>query len=384
MRSAIKLALGLLAVLVLLPAAGAAAKVIKVRPGQSIQAAVERANPGDTVQIEPGTYTSSSTECPPRPSRECAVSVTRDDISIVGKDGGHGRKVVLEAEPGQNEGIAVGREGSGAACLEDPSLRLHGSLIKGVTVTGFEDDGILLSCVADWRITQVAAIDNEEYGIFPSHVFDGRLDHSFASGANDTGIYIGQSFDSRVDHNSATGNVSGFELENSIGIRADHNLSFGNTGGILSFTLPFLDAKVNRDNLIDHNIVSGNNRPNTCSEPGDDVCQVPAGTGILLTAADENTVTGNRVTGNDSFGIAVTNICNDQELPEEVCAALDIQPDSDGNKTIGNLVTGNGHDPGPQVPPPLAVDLAWDGTGSGNCWSRNVFETSFPAPLPAC
>jgi parallel beta-helix repeat protein len=384
MRSAIKLALGLLAVLVLLPAAGAAAKVIKVRPGQSIQAAVERANPGDTVQIEPGTYTSSSTECPPRPSRECAVSVTRDDISIVGKDGGHGRKVVLEAEPGQNEGIAVGREGSGAACLEDPSLRLHGSLIKGVTVTGFEDDGILLSCVADWRITQVAAIDNEEYGIFPSHVFDGRLDHSFASGANDTGHYIGQSFDSRVDHNVATGNVSGFELENSVGIRADHNLSFGNTGGILSFDLPFLDAKVNSGNVIDHNVVTNNDRENTCTDPTDTVCQVPPGTGILLMAVDENTVKGNLVAGNDSYGIAVANICEAQELPEEVCAALDIDPNPDNNSVIANLVLGNGNSPAPTLPPVFAQDLAWDGSGTGNCWSHNVFGTSFPDPLPSC
>jgi hypothetical protein len=30
------------------------------------------------------------------------------------------------------------------------------------------------------------------------------------------------------------------------------------------------------------------------------------------------------------------------------------------------------------------VDLAWDGTGSDNCWSRNVFDTSFPPSLPEC
>ena len=250
------------------------------------------------------------------------------DLRRVGDQGRHQhrragrprRSVVLEAGPGQHEGIAVGREVSGADCLEDPSLRVHGSLIKGITVRGFEDDGVLLSCVEDWRITDVAAIDNEEYGIFPSHVFDGRLDHSFASGANDTGHYIGQSFDSRVDHNVATDNVSGFELENSVGIRADHNLSFGNTGGILSFDLPFLDAKVNSGNVIDHNVVTNNNRPNTCTDPEDTVCQVPPGTGILLMAVDENLVKANLVTGNDSYGIAVANICLAQELPEEVCA----------------------------------------------------------------
>ncbi len=235
-----------------------------------------------------------------------------------------------------------------------------------------------------WRITRVRAVDNGEYGTYPSHVFDGRLDHSFASGANDTGHYIGQSFDSRVDHNVATGNVSGFEVENSVGIRADHNLSYGNTGGILSFDLPFLDAKVNRDNVIAHNVVRENNRPNTCVDPEDAVCQVPPGTGILLMAADENLVRANRVTGNGSYGVAVANICLAQELPAEVCASLDIDPYSDGNSVVFNTVTGNGTDPAPTLPPVFAVDLAWDGTGEGNCWLKNTFDTSYPEPLPAC
>ncbi len=386
MRSAVKLFLVAIAASLLVLPAAATAKVLKVQVGQSIQAAVDRAHPGDTVQMAPGTYTESSTQCPPRPSRSCAVVVTEDDISIVGRQGGHGKRVVLEAgAAGQNEGISVGREGGGG-CLDDPSLRVHGSLIKGITVRGFEDDGVLLACVEDWRVTDVVAVDNEEYGIFPSHVFDGRLDHSFASGANDTGHYIGQSFDSRMDHNVATDNVSGFEIENSVGIRADHNLAFGNTGGILSFDLPFLDAKVNSDNVIEHNFVGENNRPNTCTEPGDAVCGVPPGTGILLMATDDNLVRANVVTGNDSYGIAVANICLAQELPPEVCASLDIDPDPDGNSVISNLAVGNGHSPAPSLPPVFAKDLAWDGSGDGNCWSKNVFVTSFPEAslLPGC
>jgi parallel beta-helix repeat protein len=261
---------------------------------------------------------------------------------------------------------------------------VDGSLIRGLTVRDFDDDGVLLFCVDNWRIQDVSALGNLEYGIFPSHSGPGRVDHSLATGANDTGIYVGQSHDVRIDHNSASGNVSGFEIENSTGVRADHNLATGNTGGILSFTLPFLDVKSNSNNQIDHNVVRDNNKPNTCLEPEDEVCGVPVGTGILLLAADTNAISHNEVTGNGSFGIAVANYCLGTGTPPEICATLDIDPDSDGNHITSNTVTGNGGAPDPALPPVFAVDLAWDTTGDGNCWSSNVFGTSFPASLPAC
>jgi parallel beta-helix repeat protein len=360
----------------------AQAKTIRVHPGDSIQAAVDQANPGDRILIAPGTYREDGRPCPTEPTHTCAVAIEKNGIRLVGVPS-RKHPVVLLAREDQDEGIAVGKS-SAADCLTDASKRVHGSVVRGLTVRGFEDDGVFLICVDHWRVTRVRAVDNREYGTFPSHTAIGRLDHSFASGANDTGHYIGQSTRARVDHNVARGNVSGFELENSSRIRADHNLATGNTGGILSFALPNLDIKANSDNRIDHNSVLRNNKPNTCVEPEDAVCDVPPGTGILLIATDRNRVVANRVRGNNSFGIALSNYCVATNVPEAECAALDIEPNPDGNRILDNRVPGNGTAPAPSLPPVFAVDLAWDTTGTDNCWSNNQAGTTFPASLPAC
>jgi cytochrome c peroxidase len=375
--------LGLVLVLLAL-ASPAAARTLDVRPGDSIQAAVDAARAGDRVLIHPGSYTEHGRPCPSHPGDTCAVVIRKNGISVVGRTN-RGRHAVLRSRPGQERGIAVGKTRDGR-CLSKPRKLVRNSLVAGLTVRGFGDDGVLLFCVKRWRVSRVRALDNHEYGIFPVHSRRGRLDHSFASGANDTGLYIGQSRAARVDHNTAVGNVSGFEIENSVSIRLDHNRARGNTAGIVIFALPDLDLKRNARNAIADNVVDANNKTNTCLEPEDIICEVPAGTGVLLLAADRNQIERNRVTGNRSLGIAVGNYCVARQLPADGCAALDIDPSADGNRIADNVATGNGSDPDlERLPAPdFAVDLAWDTTGSGNCWAGNEATTTFPVPLPGC
>jgi parallel beta-helix repeat protein len=355
---------------------------IHVHRGDSIQTAVNSASRGDTVLVHPGTYREDGRSCPTESAHSCAVLIREDGIRLVAKRSRR-RRVVLKASGGQDEGIAVVGSND-PSCVSDRSKRLHRSLIKGFTVKGFDDDGVFLYCVDRYRVTRVRAINNNEYGIFPSHSVSGRVDHSFASGANDTGIYIGQSRRGRVDHNRATRNVSGFEIENSSRVRADHNVAIGNTAGILSFALSGLDVKSNRSNRIDHNRVRRNNKRNTCVDPDDTVCKVPSGTGILLLAVDKNLVQRNRVSGNKTFGIAVANYCLGLQLSAADCSKIDIEPNPDGNRLTRNRARGNGFNPDPFVPLIFAVDLAWDTTGNGNCWSRNAADRTFPSPLPGC
>ena len=365
--------------------ATAGARTINVHKGDSIQAAVDRARPGDVVEIHPGTYTEAGRECPTRPEEECAVVVTRNRISIVGRPR-PGKPVVLRSSDGQQRGIAVGKSRLGV-CMRRPDELVHGSRIARLTVRGFEDDGILLQCVERWRVTRVRAVDNGEYGIYPVQTKRGRLDHSFASGANDTGIYVGQSRNARIDHNRAVDNVSGYELENTVGTTLEDNVARGNTGGVLVFALPGLSQTRTSSNLIRRNVIDSNNRANTCREESEIICRVPEGTGVLVLAADNNRVRSNNVTANRTVGIAVANYCVVLGTPAEECAQLDIDPNPDANRIVGNHVMGNGGDPDLQrLPiPQAAADLAWDGTGSGNCWSGNMMvATTFPPALPAC
>jgi len=111
---------------------------------------------------------------------------------------------------------------------------------------------------------------------------------------------------------------------------------------------------------------------------------VPPGTGLLVLATDRNLVDHNLVTGNNSFGIAVANFCVANNLSPAQCAALDIEPNPDFNSIRSNVALGNGGDPSPLINPVFAVDLAWDETGTGNCWSGNRAKTMFPAVLPSC
>jgi parallel beta-helix repeat protein len=363
------------------PALSGAATTIIVRPGQSIQAAVDAASPGDTILVEPGSYAEPGVACPANPAQTCGVAISKDGISLIGLTQGR-RRAVLVNPGGQDVGIQVAKTGD-PACLSDPAKTVHGSLVRGFTVSGFGLDGLDVVCADSWRVTRVRTVGNVEYGIFPSLAGPGRVDHSFASGANDTGIYVGQSRGVRVDHNVAAGNVSGFEIENSSAIRLDHNKATGDTAGILSFTLPFLAVTSNSGNRIDHNLVLGNNKANTCT-PGGDVCEVPTGSGIAVVAADTNRVDHNQVHGNNSFGIIVANLCNAFHLSPAVCAALGIDPNPDGNHIVFNKATGNGAAPDPLIAPLPGGDLLWDGTGSGNCWADNTAISVFPAQLPGC
>jgi parallel beta-helix repeat protein len=322
-----------------------------VRPGESIQAAVNAANPGDVIHIQAGTY------------RE-EVFVNEAGINIVGLG-----VVVLENPGNADNGVTVGPFGDDFALVN-------------VTVRGFKRNGVLLARVDGFFLSEIVAENDGSYGIFPVSSSNGVIERSTASGHNDTGIYIGQSTDVQIRHNRVFGNVNGIEIENSSNIKAIENDAYDNVAGFLVVLLPGLRVTTSSDILLASNRVHDNNRANF-AEPGSIESFVPSGSGILIVGTDRTIVEGNTVSGNRFVGIAAGSsllLGALAGLPPEAFAG--IEPNPDAARIRNNMVTGNGQRSDiPFLPP---ADLLWDGSGTDNCWTRNTFGVSVPDMLPTC
>jgi parallel beta-helix repeat protein len=365
----------------------APARTLIVHSGDSIRAALASARTGDRIQVLPGVYHEGS------PGDLNAISITASGIELVGLPT-PARPVILENAGGQSFGVWVSPSDSiGAGPESDPEhppcalsgARIEGFSLSGFTVRGFEKDGVHLTCVDSFWLTDDVADHNGAYGLFPLASRNGVLSNNEAMNTPaDAAIYVGQSENVLIAANRVHDNLLGIEVENSRNCSVTGNEVYGNTLGVIVDLLPFLETRTQQNTLVSGNEVRDNNRPST-AEPDDLLGVFPSGIGILLTSADTTTLRKNIVTGNQFVGVGVVSVCLAFSLLGQPCDGLDIDPQPDGNRIIANLVRGNGTQ---SVPNPLLdafrADLAWDGTGTDNCWKANAFGTSVPALLPSC
>ena len=325
---------------------------IIVRPGQSIQAAVDAADPNSIIRILPGIYME-------------AVIVDKPGMEIVGSEG-----VIIQNPGDKNNGITVRGNGDGF-------------ILRNLTIKDFLRNGVFMIRADNYLLSHVTAINDGEYGLYPIFCNNGKMEHCEATGHNDSGIYIGQSSDVEVSYNKTYGNVNGLEIENCARVTVSQNHCYENVAGILVVLLPGLTTKTGSDVIISNNQVNDNNIANFAN-PGEFESFVPSGTGILIVGSDRTIIENNKVRNNNFVGIATVStlvLGALAGLPPEAFA--DIEPNLDGTRVIKNILIANGTAAPPGLPLP-AVDLLWDGSGVNNCWSNNQFTTSFPSALPAC
>jgi parallel beta-helix repeat protein len=231
--------------------------VVIVNDGESIQEAVNAAEPGTMIKIMPGVYKET-------------VYVDKDNITLSGVIE-RGEYPVLEGEGIRNDAILY----SG-----------NGFTVENLYITHYKGNGIMGQAGNNFVIRNNYVVDTGVYGIFPQLGKNGIVSHNIISGIEDAAIYVGMSDNIDVVYNEVFASVAGIEIENSRHALVEGNNVYDNTGGILAFITPGLPIKTCSDVIIRNNFITDNNHENFAI-PGSLVSNIPSGTGILVMACDD-------------------------------------------------------------------------------------------------
>ncbi len=333
-----------------------AASIIVVWPGQSIQAAVNHARPGDTVVVKPGVY-------------HQGVLIRKNGITLLGSGNSwHGTVLRPPRHPQRNLCNKV--FGPAGVCIFARKVdaktgrvlrRVRNDTVSGMLITGFGGSGVFGYGTDGMVVTHVTAIRDGGYGI--SRFSSSRTPFAWdtAIGNSEAGFYIGDSphADALVTHDVASGNTLGIFVRHARHVKVYQNLVTKNCQGILVLDDGQRGGAGNT--TIWKNAVLRNNK--FCPKGGDNPTALKGG-GILLLGATRTRVLRNAVFGNqgreiNSGGIVVAS-----------AHALTKGSDPKFDLIARNVAFRN---------QPAA--LIWDGTGTGIRFVANHCGKSVPAGL---
>lgn len=323
--------------------------VLVVKDGERIQDAVQKARPGDTIQIYPGTY------------RE-TVYIDKDDIALIGVIRGADWPT-LDGEGHRNDAVLYSGDG----------VR-----IENLKVVKYKGNAIMGQAGSNFVIRHNWIVDTGVYGIFPELGRNGLIEYNVLTGIEDAAIYVGMSDNVHVAHNEVYGNVAGIEIENSRHAIVENNMVYDNAGGILAFITPGLPIKTAQDVIIRNNFVIGNNHKNFGAE-GSIVSGVPSGSGIVIMAADDVIIENNVIRDNKNAGVIVVDHASFANITPDPQA----DPNPDRIQILRNLFVNNGYEPIAEIKALMLAtfskqgpDVVAAGKGSGSCTlDRDSYKT---------
>ena len=388
-----------LALFTLSTAANAA--VHRVFPGNSIQAALDDANPGDTVLVEPGIYQEVG-------NGRYGLRIDKDNIRLIGKvkkGRGEAGKVRLIANEAQETGVYAAPSDCDYDIKDDTpegqecrSRTLQGFYIRGFIVEDFPVNGIQTRWVDGFEFVRNTSVRNLNNGIYPTLSANGMVRNNESYGSLDTAMWVAGSVNVRVIGNELWGSVIGFEITVSNEVVFKQNEVYDNTVGVGLFHPngagnPPLPVMANW--LIEQNDIYDNNRPNA-APPGTFQSALPPGAGVLALGVSDHVIAKNNVEDNDFVGIAILDWCTPNSFdPQRNCMASPpiTNPQSNNNRVAQNYVSGNGTNPPPGPLQGVAADLVYfDSIGSsGNCFEKNkpkngftIFSSEGTLPTDGC
>ena len=333
----------------------AAAKTRHVHKGQSIQAAIDKANPGDKIVVDKGTYSES-------------LQITKDKIQLVGN------KVTLTQpatappptlcnEASDNPSNVIGICVHGDATIPSAGAPTVNSYVKGVQISGFtvkkfNGDGIFVFAAKGTVVKHDSLRGNGGYGSFANTSSGTRYVHDLAKGNDDAGFYVGDSphANATVEHNRSIGNKYGVLLRDAEHGKVADNTFSGNCVGVLVLA----DNPGPSGNwTIQKNTAKANNK--ACAASGEE--PPLSGIGIGLSGANDTKVLNNKVQGNKDLHQSAIG-----------SGGILVQKGTGGTVPTGDLVKKN------KLSKNSPFDIDWDSTGTVT-FKKNTCSTSSPSGL---
>jgi hypothetical protein len=319
--------------------------ILKVHPGGSIQAAVDAADPGETVVVAAGVYHES-------------VTIRTDGITLRGA----GPRLSILVPPADMSGTCtkfsggsgvcvLGRFGAGGS-IADRTARVS---ILGLGFRGWPGMGVFALGAKKLTISGNEARSIGEYGFARFDSVGGSIVDNVAKATGEAGIYVGDSAnaDVAVRNNRVAKSLFGIFVRHAHRVVMEHNMAWNNCQGI--FVLDDGQPGGAGHSLIRYNVVNENNR--AC--PGGDEAPPLRGGGIALLGAVETTVSWNVVRSNRGNKLLSGGVV--------LMSSKQITGGShaNDNTVVRNIAYGN-----------EPLDIRWDGKGSGNVVTGNSCGTA--------
>ena len=311
-----------------------------VRPGQSIQAAVDASKAGDTVLVRPGTYHES-------------VNIGGDGIRLVGFGATLAPPAAADPEsPCAGNGFCVLGDVSDAG--EVNSYRSNVS-ITGFRITGFDGLGIIGYGARNLTVEGNDLAGNGGYGVAAFTSTGTKYLFNSAHDSGEAGLYIGDSPNANATlvGNRSYNNQFGAFLRDSQHSTLAFNQFRDNCIGII--VLADAPGPAGNDNIV-ANLITHNTKACPASEDGPPL----SGGGVAIVGGHDNRVTANVITDNAPSGDSIAS------------GGVIVQAGRGGTEPVNNVVSVN------LLRRNTPADLVSDGTGTGNVFSHNSCTSSLP------